>query len=130
MKNGKIANINTNIKGLFSKWLSLTKSFHKLSPQEQDVLSRLLYYNYQFAKDVLNEKLRWKLVFDYDTRCLIKEELNIKDAGFQNILTSLRNKNIIKDGKVVSTYVPHLTQDAKVFKVIFNFKILEDEQKD
>jgi hypothetical protein len=127
MKNGKIANINTNLKGLFNKWLSITKPFHKLSPQEQDVLALILYYNHIYKDDINNEKLRWKFVFDYDTRRLIKDELDIKNAGFGNILTSLRKQNIIKDGRVVSTYIPNLSKNADIFKVIFSFKIIKDE---
>lgn len=130
MKNGKIANINTTIKNLFFKWLDITKPFHRLTNQQQNVLALILYYNYIYVKDVPKDELRWKLVFNYDTRMLIKEELDLKDSIFQNILTKLRKKNIIKLNKVVSTYIPNITQDSNIFKVIFNFKIIKDEQED
>jgi len=126
MKNGKIANINTSIKNLFFKWLDITKPFHKLTPQQQKVLALILYYNHIYKKEVSNDALRWKLVFSYDTRMVIKEELELKEGGFLNILTKLRKKNIIKNNKVVSTYIPEIELGSKIFKVIFNFKITDD----
>lgn len=129
MKNGKIANINTTIKNLFFKWLDITKPFHKLTDQQQKILGLLLYYNHIYKKEVSNDKLRWKLVFNYDTRMLIKEELSIKDSVFQNILTKLRKKNIIKDNVVLPTFIPDITLDSRVFKVVFNFKILPEDEE-
>lgn len=126
MENGKIANINTTIKNLFSKWLNITKPFHNLTNQQQKVLALILYYNHIYYKQIKDDTLRWKLIFDYDTRMLIKEELGLKDSVFQNVLTKLRKNNIIKDNKVVGTYIPHITQDSKVFRLIFNFNIIED----
>ena len=123
MKNGKIANIKTTVKNLFFKWLDITKPFHRLTPQQQKVLALILYYNHIYKKEVKNDEIRWKLVFNYDTRMAIKEELGIKEGGFLNILTKLRKKNIIKDNKVISTYVPNVDLDSRVFKVIFNFNI-------
>lgn len=126
MKNSKIANINITIKDLFKKWLEITKLFHKLTNQEIEVLALLLYYHYKYKKDITNEKILWKILFDYDTKLEIKEELNIKDQGIQNVLTSLRKKNIIRDNKIVSTFIPELDQDGKNFKIIFNFNIIHE----
>lgn len=127
MKNGKIANINTTVKNLFFKWLDITKPFHKLTKQQQEVLGLILYYNHIYKREVPNDKLRWKLVFNYDTRMLIKEELSLKDGVFQNILTKLRKKTIIKNNIVLPTYIPNIDLDSNVFKVIFNFKIIQED---
>lgn len=129
MKNGKLANINTTTKNLFFKWLDITRPFHKLTDQQQQILGLILYYNHKYKEDITNDKLRWKMVFNYDTRMLIKEELGLKDSVFQNILTKLRKKNIIKNNEVMSTYIPELTTGSKVFKVVFNFKIIPDGEE-
>lgn len=126
MKNSKIANINITIKDLFKKWLHITRLFHKLTKQEIEVLALLLYYHYQYKKDITNDKILWKVLFDYDTKHLIKEELNIKDQGIQNVLTSLRKKGIIKDNKIISTFVPELEEKSNNFKIIFNFNIIHE----
>lgn len=124
MRNSKVANINITIKDLFKKWLQITRLFHKLTNQEIDVLALLLYYHYQYKKDITNDKILWKVLFDYDTKHLIKEELGIKDQGIQNVLTSLRKKNIINDNKIVQTYIPNIESKSDNFKIIFNFNVI------
>jgi hypothetical protein len=127
MKNTKVANINVTLKNLFRRWLSITVTFHNLTKRDREVLALLLYYHYQFSKDITNNKILWKMVFDYETKMKIKEELNMKDHNLQNILTSLRNKNVIKDNQIVSTYIPSLERSANQFKIIFNLNIVKDE---
>lgn len=124
MKNSKIANINITIKDLFLKWLEITRIFHKLTNQEIKVLALLLYYYYKYKKEITNDKILWKIVFDYDTKHLIKEELNIKDQGIQNILTSLRKKKVIVNNKISNAYIPNLEENNNNFKIIFNFNIV------
>jgi hypothetical protein len=126
MKNSKTANINITIKDLFKKWLDITKLFHKLTNQELDVLALLLYYHYKYKQEITNDKILWKIVFDYDTKHLIKEELDIKDQGIQNVLSNLRKKNIIDDGKIRKAYIPDLEDKGNNFKIIFNFNIIHD----
>ncbi len=125
MKNSKIANLNVDIKGLFKKWLEVTKCFHKLTNQQQDVLSLLLYYHYINKKEITNDKILWKIVFDYDTKALIKEELSIKDQVFQNILSKLRKDNIIVNNKISNFFIPELEDKTNNFKIIFNFNIID-----
>ncbi len=126
MKNSKIANINVTPKKLFRRWLDITYTFHRLTDQERDVLSLLLYYHYLFKKEISNNTILWKMVFDYDTKMKIKEELDMKDAVLQNTLTSLRKKRVIKNNTIVNTYVPNLEDNAKSFSVIYNLTILDE----
>lgn len=126
MINIKKANINIALKDIFLKWLDITSSFHSLTNQQKKVLSLFLYYHYLYQKDISNNKILWKVVFDYETRHLIKEELKIKDAVLQNILTIFRKNNIIKNGKIAQTFIPVLEQGSKNFKIIFNFNIIHE----
>jgi hypothetical protein len=126
MKNGKIANVNVDVPGLFLRWVELTKPFHKLSGQLSSVLGLLLYHNYRLSKSITDEDLTWKMVFSYETKNEIKESLDIKGQHLQNILTTLRKKNIIKNNQVVNTYVPNLEHDAKSFSIIFNLNIKDN----
>lgn len=125
MKNSKVANINIRVKDLFKKWLEITKIFHNLTNREMDILSLFLYHHYLKKKEITNEKILWKIVFDYDTKMEIKEELGIKDQSLQNVLTSLRQRNIISNNRIVKTYIPELDSDGNNFKVVFNFNIVE-----
>lgn len=124
--NNKIANINITIKDLFRRWLQIIKIFHNLTSQEIDVLALLLYYHYKYKQEITNDKILWKIIFDYDTKHLIKEELNIKDQGIQNVLSNLRIKNVIDDGKIRSNYIPEIENKSDNFKIIFNFNIVRE----
>src|SRR3970282_21089 len=106
MSNIKQANINIHLKELFIRWLDITSAFHNLTKQQKQVLGLFLYYHYKYQKDITNNKILWKVVFDYDTRQEIKNELGIKDAVLQNILSKFRKDKIIKDNKIVSTFIP------------------------
>lgn len=128
MSNSKIANLNVTLKNLFFRWLDITKSFHKLNNQQQQVLALLLYYHYVYRKETTNNKILWTIVFDYDTKMKIKEELNMNDNSFQNILTNLRKKKVIIDGEISSLFIPDLDLNSKNFKVIFNFNIVDNEK--
>ncbi len=128
MRNQKGVNIKTDIKGLFRKWMVLTQPFHKLAPREQELLAVLLYYHYQFKKTTRDENVIWKMVFDYSTKAKIKEELNMTDGSLQTMLTKLRKKNIIKNNRIVRTFIPELSDNAMNFKIVYNL-ILTDNGK-
>lgn len=124
MKNRNVANINTDLKGLMKYWLQFTEPFHKLTNQQQNILALFLYYYFTFKMEIKSEKLIWKMVFDYDTKIKIKEELgNLPDYTLQNILTTLRKKNIIKNNKINKPYVPQLELKSNKFTLIYNFNI-------
>jgi hypothetical protein len=127
MKNVKQANINITLKKLFLKWLDITGSFHNLTNQQKSVLALFLYYHYKYKQEITNEKILWKLVFDYETKLLIEKELDLKNAGLRNILTLLRKRNIINEkNEITPAYIPELGPDSKEFKVIFNFNIIHE----
>jgi len=131
MNNSKIANMNINLKDLFFRWLDITQSFHKLNNQQKQVLALLLYHHYQYKKDITNNKILWKIVFDYETKAKIKEDEIFKnglsDNSLQNILSSLRKKKIIIDGEISKIFIPEMDLKTKNFKVIFNFNIVDND---
>jgi len=127
MKNVKALSVNIKLKTLFKTWLQITRVFHGLTKQQLDVLALLLYYHYTLSQEITNNKILWKIVFDYETKSKIKEELGIADAGLQNVLTQLRKKNIVNDNQIVSTYIPNIEKGSSSFKIIFNFNIIHDK---
>lgn len=131
MNNKKIAKLNVKLKDLFFRWLEITKTFHKLNKQQQQVLALLLYYHYTFKKEVTNPKILWKLVFDYDTRVKIREdsifEKGLSSNSLENILSSLRKRKIIVNNEIISAYIPELTLDSKLFEVLYQFNIVDNE---
>lgn len=121
--NEKVANINTNIKSFFRRWVQFTEPFHKLNNRQQQVLSLLLYYHYILKQEITNNKILWKEVFDYDTKVKIYSELEIHTTGLENILTQLRKKNVIMDNQISPVYIPDLDKNSKTFTIKYNFRI-------
>lgn len=126
MKNSKVATINIRIKDLFKQWLEITKIFHNLRDQEINILALLLYNHYKLKKEITNEKILWKLVFDYDVKMEIEEELNIKGQSLRNVLTALRKKGVIQDNKISKVFIPEIEEESDNFKIIFNFNIINE----
>lgn len=128
MKNSKIAVINTDMLGLMKYWLKFTEPFHKLAEQPQQILAALLYHYFEYKKEIKNEKLVWKMVFDYDTKMKIKQTLNdLPDYTLQNNLTKLRKLNIIKNNKINKAYIPNIEDDAKSFTIAYKFNIIKND---
>lgn len=131
MNNTKIANINIKLKDLFIKYLDVTSAWHKLTTQQQYVLALLLYYHFVLKKEITNEKILWKMVFDYDTKIRIREDSIFKkpmsNFTLENILTKLRKKNIIINNQINKVFIPNIEHDSKTFKIIFNFNIVDNE---
>lgn len=126
MKNVKLATQNIRLKDLFLKWLEITKSFHGLTKQQSGILALFLYYHYEYSKEITNNKILWKMVFDYDTKRLIEDELGISNQVIQNFLTFARKKGIVTEKSISSGYIPDLSKDSKNFKIIFNFNIINE----
>lgn len=126
MNNTKQVLIKSNVKNFFKHWLVLTKPLHKLNNQEISVLHLLIYYYFDFKKEISNDALAWKLTFDYDNKLKIKEELGIKvDQSLSNILYSLRKKNIIKDNVVSKSFIPNIDLNTNTFTLSYKFEINE-----
>lgn len=124
MENKKYANVKVDLKSLFRWYLEFTKPVHKLRKQEIDVLSLLLYYNHQETPNFKRDEDRWKKVFELDTKKKIMKEIQMNSNVFQNVLSSLRKKGVVKkDGYnyIVNNYIPVLTDDVKSFQLIINF---------
>lgn len=119
--NKKVVNINTNTKKFFQHWLTFTTPFHKLAKKPQQILALLLYHHYVLGKEITNNKILWKQVFDYDTKVKIANELDIKQSYLENVLSQLRKSRIIEDNKISEVYIPRITIKDKGFTVKYNF---------
>lgn len=124
-KDEKVANINIRLKDFFFKWMEFTKPFHNLNTRQQSVLALLLYHHHRLSFEITNTKILWKIVFDYDTKVLIYEELNIQLGALENLLSQLRKKNVIVDNKITPNYIPYIDKNTKGFKLTFNFNFVD-----
>lgn len=94
----------SNTRQFYKQYCSIIGTLLKLRKQEYLVLAELLFY-YNEYKD-LPADVRDKLVFDYDIKVKIREELNdMSSANLYNTFTALRKKGIIKNNKISSNVI-------------------------
>jgi len=92
--------------------------FEELSPREKELLGHLLYYNYKYRS--IDEDLRCKLIFDYDTRLDIRSKMGISEFNFNNLKTSLTSKGLISGKKILlHKSIMNITPENP--KIIYNF---------
>lgn len=117
----KVAQFKVSTKSCISQFLLITKPMHKLTSQEVNVLSLLLYHYTINKKNFRRDEDLWKYVFDYDTKQKIKDELEMGSAVFQNILSALRKKKVLKDNKVIPLFIPNIEDGDEAFELTFRF---------
>jgi hypothetical protein len=94
-----------------------------MTDQEIKILTLFLFYHNKERKNFAREKDLWKHIFDYDTKLKIREELEIGNAVFQNILTSLRKKKVIKSNQIIPYFILNIKDEDEVFELIFRYKL-------
>ena len=122
-QNKNIKRIHTTKKSMFRYWLEFLKPYHKMRTKEIEVLSLMLYYRYELSREIQNSEMVDTVLFSTKTRLKIRSELdNMGQRNFNNILTALRNKNVLsKENKITNVLIPNMTEDG--FQLIFDFEI-------
>jgi hypothetical protein len=88
--------VQTNPKKYFRQLLEIldfTPKFSILSNREKDVLAELEYYNWMYKSLVQEDK--WALINSVEIRERMRTSTSLSKEGFNNLLTSLRKKNVI-----------------------------------
>ena len=85
--------------------------FNKLKPQELELYAHLLKVNHKYRNIPFKE--RNTLIFNYDTKVVIANDMGIKVSGVHNLLSVLRKYKIINSNnlvpKLIISKVPELT---------------------
>jgi hypothetical protein len=115
--------IKCNDRNFYRYYVELLNPIIKLRKKELDVLANLLYYDNKY-KD-LEDKIRYKIIFDQDTKLEIREALNLSEASLNNNLSELRKKKIIVNNQISKGYRVYPGEDNKL---VFNFVINADSE--
>ncbi len=106
----------------FIYWLEFLKPFHKLRDKEVLMLAYFLDKRHSLSLKIADEALIDRILFSQDVRNEIREKMSYSNHQvFNNMLSSLRKKGIIKDNKIIPGLIPELKGDN--FKLVFNFII-------
>ena len=118
MANRRIVRIPCDEDSFYRYFVELLNPIVKLRKRELDVWAQLLYYNNEYKG--LGEEIRFKMVFDYETKSKIAKDLNISMDVLNNNLSELRKKGIVVDNKIPKGYQVYLENNE--YNLTFNFK--------
>jgi hypothetical protein len=87
--------ISTDIRSFYKQYLNIIRPLLEphLSNGELNVLGELLYLNYKYRS--LDKKARGIIIFDYENKVAIMEELGSSMSTIVNAISSLRKKKYI-----------------------------------
>lgn len=116
--------MNTDTRKFFKQYLNIIKPLlvPKLSNGELEILAELMYFNHKY-KDI-DPKMRGKLIFDYDNKIAIVDNLDTSLSTINNAITSLRKKEYLK-GTIIKPQL--IVEPTEEFKLGFLFNIKDND---
>ncbi len=123
--------INLNVpskKEAIETYLSLLYRFHKLSDKEMEVTVELILTYYMYLDTYMqNEKAADKLYLEPESREIILKNLGITSQVFRNYLTTLKKKNVLKEGMVLNkVLLPKIQDDKYTLTINISYGVKEE----
>lgn len=118
-----VVRVPTSLRLFFRYWFEFLKPFHKLTDREIDVITAFTYERYMLSKVISDNDILDKVVMSEDTKKKVREEANITLAHFQVIMGKLRKNKIIVDGRINPRFIPNITEESGLFKLMLLFDI-------
>lgn len=113
--------VTTNIEKFYSQLIKLMSSFaplNKVRPRDLEILSELLYQNYQHRNS--DEDTRNIIIFSTKNRRKMEQKLGMTQATFDVYISNLKKKGIIsKDNKLPKFLSRIIPGDEFEFSVLF-----------
>jgi len=119
--NNKNFTIETTKRRFFRQYLELLRGFPPLNilrSKELDLLGELLYYNDRYK--TLEIEDRNKIIYDTATRNEMRDILDMTEASFNNNLSILRKRGVIRNNQIAKGLI--ITLDDE-FNISFKFKL-------
>lgn len=112
--------IVTDKKSAFRYFLEFTKPYHKLRPREMEALSLIMYYRHEISQSVMDEEMIDTILFSTKTREKMRKDLgNMDKKVFQNLITTLRKKNVLTKTGINPSLAPKIGE--KGFNLVYTF---------
>ena len=119
-----VVNIPTSLDGNFFKyWFQFLQPFHNLTNREMEVITCFVRHRYELSKVISDNEILDKVTMGEDTKKKIREECNISPINFQVIMSKLRKSGVIKDNKINPRFIPNITEENGVFKLLLLFEL-------
>lgn len=123
--------LKVSLKEAIRKWLELTRPFNRLTNQEIDFLTVLLYHRHLIAREVKSEIYLSKILFGTELRKQLREDMGFSPQTFLNILSNLRKKGAIVNDTIKKSYIPNIPLDYEgaTYRIVFDIKISDSYAK-
>lgn len=99
--------INTDLRGFLTSYLKVLNPVLKLKDMEITVLAAFLMVWYP---NKANQKIT-ELLFSTKIRRMVRESVGISEASFNNHITSLRKKSVIKGRSINPSILKNLDSE-------------------
>ena len=120
-----LVRIPTTNSNFLRSWLEVMKPFHHLAPREMDFAAMLLMKRHEISKEVTNQNLIDKLLFERETMEELMNNSGLTRAHVQVILRRLRESGLLEGKKVSKSYIPKWTEGTP-FRMVFVFENRDD----
>ena len=102
-------------------WLEIMRPLHKMTSKEMDYAAIMLKKRYIIANEVSDQGMIDKLLFDEETKEIIRNEAGVTPSHAKAILYSMKKKGVIKGKTVNPKFIPSWRK-GEPFRWMFLFK--------
>ena len=107
-----------NSENFLKVWSELLRPVHKLTQRESDVAVLLVSRWYKLKETVKDDKQLNMLLFSAQTKKEMCEELGMAKSHMSMVLSRLKQRMIIKDGKLNYRYIP-VYEEGVPYRLMF-----------
>lgn len=122
MEIDNIFEIDTSLDfNFFKKWFSFLAPFNGLNKREVEVLSLFAYKRFLLSDSITEINLLDSLIFNSEYKREIKELSGLTYPRFIAIISSLKQKGVIVDNKIIKKLIPQVVKDDTGFRLLVKF---------
>lgn len=107
----------------FRYWFMFLRPFHKLTNREIDVITAFIKHRYELSKVIKDDVILDKVTMSEDVKKQVREECGIAFQHFQVIMSNLRKNKVIENGKINPKFIPNITEENGMFKLMLLFDL-------
>lgn len=108
---------STDKKGFYKQLIELLFPFLQLSKVQSDILALLIYYYFEIPG---TEEEKYSKLWSYDTRMLIRAEVDCTESTFNNSMFHIRKSGAVRYDKLSPVILVDIDKD---FALTFNFHV-------
>jgi len=109
------------VDGLVRVWLEMLKPLTHLRDVEADVATCYICEYFRLRQHITDEALLWEMMWSRECRQRMMKKAGKKLEHFQSILTMLRQKKFIIDGRINRKFIPNIA--GKQSNMVLHFEL-------